>query len=99
MRSYACPRLVGGVLLALVLFGFAAAAQTRSEEATETTVVADLTAADHEVAEGYFALGQKASLIAPPGTPLHDWLNENRGRRVRVHITVVEEPVTARLKK
>jgi hypothetical protein len=62
-------------------------------------VVADLTAADHEVAEGYFTLGQKASLIAPPGTPLHDWLNENRGRRVRVQITIVEDPVTARLKK
>jgi hypothetical protein len=96
MRSFAGPRIVGGVLLALALFGLAAAAQTRSED---TTVVADLTAADHEVAEGYFALGQKASLIAPPGTPLHDWLNENRGRRVRVHITIVEEPVTARLKK
>jgi hypothetical protein len=80
--------VVAGVLLALLLVGLAATAQTRSEE---TTVVADLTAADHEVDEGYFALGQKATLIASPGTKLHDWLTTHRGQRVRVLIMVAPE--------
>jgi hypothetical protein len=53
-------------------------------------VVADLTAADHEVEEGYFALGQKATLMAPPGSSLHGWLSTHRGQRVRVLITIAE---------
>jgi hypothetical protein len=75
------------IVLALLLVGLGATGGTTGDE---PTVVADLTAADHEVEEGYFALGQKASLIAPPGSTLHGWLTTHRGQRVRVLITIAE---------
>ncbi|MGH9313381.1 MAG: hypothetical protein ACRD09_11335 [Vicinamibacterales bacterium] len=75
------------ILLTLFLAGLGVTAQTMGDE---TVVVAELTAADHEVEEGYFALGQKATLIAQPGTKFHGWLANHRGQRVRVLITVAD---------
>lgn len=75
------------ILLALFLVGLGVTAQTMGDE---TVVVAELTAADHEVEEGYFALGQKATIIARPGSKLHGWLTDHRGQRVRVLITVAD---------
>lgn len=80
--------MVAWILFALILVGLSATAYTKTDD---TTVVAELTAADHEVDEGYFALGQKATLIAPPGSRLHDWLTTHRGQRVRVLITIAEQ--------
>jgi hypothetical protein len=75
------------ILLALFLIGLGVTTQTRGDE---TVVIAELTAADHEAEEGYFALGQKATLIAQPGTKLYDWLINHRGQRVRVLIAIAE---------
>jgi hypothetical protein len=76
------------LLLALLLVG--AGVATGYAMADETVVIAEITAADHEVEEGYFALGQKATLIAQPGTKLHGWLANHRGQRVRVLIAIAE---------
>jgi hypothetical protein len=75
--------MVAWILLALILVGLSATVRSQTDE---TVFVADLTAADHEVVEGYFALGQKATVIAQPGTPLYKWLSTHRGQRVRVLI-------------
>ena len=64
----------------LALFLVAMGVSTAYTMGDETVVVGEITAADHEVEEGYFALGQKATLIAQPGTKLHGWLaTSNRG--------------------
>jgi hypothetical protein len=76
------------ILLALFLVG--AGVATGYAMGDETVVIAEITAADHEVEEGYFALGQKATLIAQPGTKLHEWLANHRGQRVRVLIAIAE---------
>lgn len=76
------------ILLALFLVTAGVAAGYTMGD--ETVVVAEITAADHEVEEGYFALGQKATLIAQPGTKLHGWLANHRGQRVRVLIAIAE---------
>jgi len=75
------------ILFALLLVGLSATVRSQADEAS---VVADLTAADHEVDEGYFAIGQKATLIAQPGSALHTWLARHRGQRVRVLISPAE---------
>jgi hypothetical protein len=51
-------------------------------------VTAHLTSAEHETAEGYFALGQEAIVIAKPGSDLHRWLVTHRGLQVR--LTLIE---------
>jgi hypothetical protein len=76
------------ILLALFLVSVGVA--TGYTMADETVVVGEITAADHEAEEGYFALGQKATLIAQPGTKLHGWLANHRGQRVRVLIAIAE---------
>jgi hypothetical protein len=80
------------ILLALLLVTVGVA--TGYTMPDETVVIADITAADHEVEEGYFALGQKATLIAQPGTKLHGWLANHRGQRVRVLIAIAENDST-----
>lgn len=50
----------------------------------EAAVVARLSAADHEVEEGYFMVGDGATVIAKPGSDLHRWLAAHRGQRVRL---------------
>lgn len=52
----------------------------------EAAVVAQLSAADHEVEEGYFMVGDGATVIAKPGSDLHRWLTAHRGQKVRLVI-------------
>jgi hypothetical protein len=43
-----------------------------------------VTAADHEVEEGYFGLGQQTMIVAKPGSDLHRWLSSHRQQKVRL---------------
>jgi hypothetical protein len=72
--------LVALVALIVVTVGFSRVAGA-PEEATATGVV---TSADHEIEEGYFTLGENVTVVAKPGTPLHDWLRERKGKKVTV---------------
>ena len=67
---------------ALILFGAISAAVAAGLD--ETTLVAELTAADHEADEGYFSIGEEATVVARPGTELHRWLSAHRGQKVRL---------------
>jgi hypothetical protein len=69
-------------LAAIVLVGiFGGAAAAVLDEAT---VVAEVSAADHEVEEGYFTLGDGATVIAKPGSDLYRFLTSHRGQKVRL---------------
>ena len=68
------------------LFGGAVAAGL-----DEAAVVAHLTAADHEVEEGYFSLGDGTTVVARPGSELHRWLTSHRGQKVRLMIGVTRD--------
>ncbi len=70
-----------GVTVALFLAGLAVGRASDSDEATLTVQV---TAADHEVEEGYFSLGDSATLVAKPGSDLHRFLSRQRGRKVKI---------------
>jgi hypothetical protein len=51
-----------------------------------------LSANETEMHEGYFAVAQDTVLMVRPGSPLHQWLKEHQGQKVRV----VVEPDTTR---
>ncbi len=79
MRRQQVAWLVLTVLLGVL--GAAAAAVL-----DETTIVGEVSAADHEVEEGYFTLGEGATVIARPGSELHRFLASHRGQKVRLVI-------------
>ena len=46
-----------------------------------------VSSADHEVQEGYFALGEQATVIVKPGSDLYGFLSRQRGRKVKIVLT------------
>lgn len=78
--------LVTVVGLVAGLFGAAVAAGLN-----QAAVVAQLTAADHEVEEGYFTLGDGATVIVKPGSDLHAWLTAHRGQKVRLRVEATRD--------
>jgi hypothetical protein len=73
------------MVVALLLAGLTAgwAAEWRDE----TTLIVEVSSAEHEVEEGYFALGKEATVMARPGSDLHRFLSRQRGRTVKIVLT------------
>lgn len=71
-------------IVAAVLLGVLGGAAAASLD--ETTIVAEVSAADHEAEEGYFTLGEGATVIAKPGSELFRFLASHRGQKVRLVI-------------
>ena len=71
------------MMLALLLFGLGLGIG-RASDTDETAVTAQVTSADHELQEGYFSLGDSATVIAKPGTDLHRFLARQRGKKIRI---------------
>lgn len=69
------------MVLALLLFGLGIG---RASDSTETAVTVQVTSADHELEEGYFSLGDSATIMAKPGSPLHQFLARQRGKKIRI---------------
>ena len=82
--------------LALLLVGLSVGWASDRDEAIMTVQV---TSAEHEVEEGYFSLGDSATIMAKPGSELHRFLSRQRGRKVK--ITLVEDggPELSRLER
>jgi hypothetical protein len=72
------------VLVALLLAGFIVG---RASEPEETAITVQVTSADHEVDEGYFSLGESATLMVKPGTEFYRFLANRRGHQIRVTLT------------
>ncbi len=67
--------------LVLVLTGFGVG---RAYDREETTLTVQVSSADHELEEGYFSLGDSATVMAKPGTELFRFLSRHRGQRVKI---------------
>jgi hypothetical protein len=72
------------VVVALLLAGFIVG---RASESEETAITVQVTSADHEVDEGYFSLGDSATLMVKPGTDFYRFLANRRGHQIRVTLT------------
>ena len=73
--------------LALLLVGLSVGWASDKDEAT---VTAQVTSADHEVQEGYFSLGDTATVVAKPGTDLHRFLSRQRGKKIKIVLAEVD---------
>ena len=85
--------MTGWMVMALLLVGFSVG---RASDKDETVVTVQVNSADHEVQEGYFALGEQATVMVKPGSDLYQFLSRQRGRKVKIVLT---EAATAELSK
>lgn len=81
------------MVAALLLLGFSIG---RASDKDETVVTVQVNSADHEIQEGYFALGEQATVMVKPGSGLYQFLSRQRGRKVKIVLT---EAASAELSK
>ena len=84
------------VTLALILLGFGIG---RASDRDEAVVTVQVSSADHELQEGYFSLGDSATVVAKPGSDLYKFLTRQRGRKVKVVLTEASGPELSRLER
>jgi hypothetical protein len=73
--------MVAWLTLALILVGLSAG---RTSDTDETAVTVRVSSADHEVQEGYFTLGENATIMVKPGSDLYRFLARQRGQKVKI---------------
>jgi hypothetical protein len=70
-----------------------------ASERDEAIVTVQVTSADHEAQEGYFALGDTTTIMARPGSELHRFLNRQRGKKVKITLTEDDSRELSRLRR
>jgi hypothetical protein len=56
----------------------------RAFDRDETVLTVKVSSADHEAQEGYFSLGDNATVIVKPGSELYQFLARQRGHKVKI---------------
>ena len=88
--------MIGWMVVAALLLGLSIG---RAADTNETTVTVKVSSAEHETDEGYFSLGQDATVMAKPGTELHRFLARQNGKQVRVTMTLVDGRQLSRIER
>lgn len=70
--------------IALVIASFMVGQASERDEASLTVQVSS---ADHEMEEGYFSLGDTATVMVKPGSDLYRFLSRKRGHAVRITLS------------
>jgi hypothetical protein len=70
---------------------------TRANDRDETILTVQVSSADHEIQEGYFTLGDNATVMVKPGSDLYKFLARQRGRKVKIVLTEAGGPALSRL--
>jgi hypothetical protein len=84
--------IIGGLLAAGVGVG-------RAYDRDEAVLTVQVSSADHELEEGYFSLGDKATVMAKPGSDLYRFLFRQRGRKVKILLQESGGPELTRLER
>jgi hypothetical protein len=82
--------------LALLLIGISVG---RAYDRDETVLTVQISSADHELEEGYFSLGDKATVMVKPGSDLYRFLSRQRGRKVKIQLQESSGPELSRLER
>lgn len=85
-----------GVALVVFLAGFAVG---QASDRDETVLTVKISSADHEVQEGYFSLGENATVMVKPGSDLYRFLARQRGHKVRITLTEAGAPELSRIER
>lgn len=88
--------LTAWLMIALLLIGVSIG---RAYEADETIINVEVSSADHELQEGYFALGEQGTVMAKPGSQLYNFLSRQRGQKVKIVLTQAERRELAQLRR
>ena len=92
MRNVLTAALMVAVLLVGVGIG-------RASDTDEATINVEVSSADHELQEGYFALGQEGTVMARPGSDLFKFLSRQRGQKVKIVLTQTDSRQLSRLQR
>ena len=85
-------------VLAVILAGAAGAGSFASDR-EETVLTVQVSSAEHEAQEGYFTLGDSATVMVKPGSDLFKFLSRHRGRKVRITLTDASRPGLSELER
>jgi hypothetical protein len=88
--------MIGWMVLAALLLGMSIG---RAADNDETVITAKVSSADHESEEGYFSLGQDTTVMVKPGSDLHRFLSRQKGREIRVTLTLVDGRQLSRIER
>ena len=67
--------------------------------ATKPILTVQVSSADHELLEGYFTLGDSATVMVKRGSDLYNFLSRQRGRKVKLVLTEAAGPELSRLER
>lgn len=84
-------------LLVLALTAGFVVGQASSRD--ETILNVQVSSADHEVIEGYFTLGDSATVMVRPGSELYKFLARQRGKRIKLVLSDSSGPELSRLER
>jgi hypothetical protein len=88
--------IVAIVAAALLLVGYGVG---RASEEDRTAITVKVSSADHELPEGYFSLGEDATVMVKPGTDLYRFLARHRDRIVTVTLSESSTRQLSRLRR
>jgi len=71
----------------------------RAFDRDETSLTVKVSSADHETKEGYFSLGENATVVAKPGTSLYQFLSRQRGHKIKIVLQEAGGPELSRLER
>ena len=86
--------MIGWMVLALLLVGLSIG---RASDKDEAVITAQVSSADHEMDEGYFTLGESATVVAKPGSDLYRFLARQRGHKIKMVLTESGGPELSKL--
>ena len=84
-------------MIALLILGLGVSRAVALAEADETVINVEVNSADHELQEGYFALGEQGTVLAKPGSDLYKFLSRQRGQTVKIVLKKADPRELARL--
>jgi hypothetical protein len=82
--------------LALLLVGISIG---RASDRDETSLTVLVSSADHEQEEGYFSLGDSATMMVKPGSDVYRFLSRQRGHKVKILLQESTGPELSRLER
>jgi hypothetical protein len=88
--------MLAWLTLALLLLGFSVG---RAFDRDETSLTVQVSSADHEQEEGYFSLGDNATMLAKPGSDLYRFLTRQRGHKIKVVFQESAGPELSRIER
>jgi len=71
----------------------------RAYDRDETVLTVQVSSADHEMEEGYFSLGDSATVMVKPGSELYRFLARQRGHKVKILLQESQGPELSRLER